>query len=96
MSLKNASKNYTMRNVKIYKKGEENKSPVATVSITYAPQEKAQKAVDVGTYTVTFEYINPDNNKVEKTGTLSNVEVKMGRTLESATTSISTGDATLK
>jgi len=96
IALKNASKSYTMRSIKIYKKGQEKKSPVATISNTFAPQEKAQKAVDVGTYTVTFEYINPDNNKIEKTGTLSNVEVKMGRTLEAATTSISTGDATLK
>ena len=85
-----------MRNIKIYKKGEEKKSPVATISNTYRPQELAQTAVDEGTYTVTFEYINPDNNKVMKTGTLSNVTVSMGRTLESATTSLSTGEAILK
>ena len=96
ISLKNASNNYTMRNIKIYKKGEEKKSPVATISNTYRPQELAQTAVDEGTYTVTFEYINPDNNKVMKTGTLSNVTVSMGRTLESATTSLSTGEAILK
>ena len=96
ISLKNASNSYTMRNIKIYKKGEEKKSPVATISNTYKPQEQAQTAVDEGTYTVTFEYINPDNNKVMKTGTLSNVTVKMGRTLESATTSLSTGEAILK
>ena len=96
ISLKNASNSFTMRNIKIYKKGEENKSPVATISNTYRPQELAQTAVDEGTYTVTFEYINPDNNKVMKTGTLSNVTVSMGRTIESATTSLSTGEAILK
>lgn len=96
ISLKNASNSFTMRNIKIYKKGKENKSPVATISNTYKPQEQAQTAVDEGTYTVTFEYINPDNNKVIKTGTLSNVTVSMGRTIESATTSLSTGEAILK
>lgn len=94
ISLKNAS-NYTMRSVKIYPTGEENKEPAYTISNTYKSQELAQKAVGEGTYTVTFELINPDNNQVLKKGTLKNVEVKMGKDKEDATTSISTGDATL-
>lgn len=94
ISLKNAS-NYTMRSVKIYASGEESKEPAATITNTYKSQELAQTAVVEGTYTVTFELINPDNNKVLKKGTLKNVEVKMGKNKEDATTSISTGDATL-
>ena len=94
ISLKNAS-NYTMRSVKIYPTGEEDKEPTATISNTYKSQELAQKAVGEGTYTVTFELIDPDNNKVLKKGTLKNVEVTMGKNKEDATTSISTGDATL-
>lgn len=94
ISLKNAS-NYTMRSVKIYPTGEENKEPAFTISNTYKSQELAQKAVGEGTYTVTFELINPDNNQVLKKGTLKGVEVKMGKDKEDATTSISTGDATL-
>ena len=95
ISLKNASRNYTMRNVRIYKKGEEDKDPVFKVSNTYAPKESAEAAVKVGTYTVTFEFIDPDNNKVVSKGTLSNVEVEMGKNKQEATSSLSTGDAVL-
>ena len=91
ISLKNASNSYTMRNVKIYATGEEDKEPAATSKDTYKPQEKAEAAVKAGTYTVTFELINPDDNTVVKKGTLKGVEVKMGRTKEAATTNISTG-----
>ncbi len=38
---------------------------------------------------------HPDNNQVLKKGTLKDVKVKMGKSKETATTSISTGDATL-
>ena len=95
ISLKNASKNYTMRNVRIYKKGEEDKDPAVKVSNTYAPKESAEAAVKVGTYTVTFEFIDPDNNKVVSKGKLSNVEVEMGKNKQEATSSLSTGDAEL-
>ena len=95
ISLKNASKNYTMRSVRIYKKGEEGKDPVFKVSNTYAPKESAEAAVKVGTYTVTFEFIDPDTNKVVSKGKLSNVEVEMGKNKNEATSSISTGDAEL-
>ena len=91
ISLKNASNSYAMRNVKIYATGEEDKEPAATSKDTYKPQEKAEAAVKAGTYTVTFELINPDDNTVVKKGTLKGVEVKMGRTKEAATTNISTG-----
>lgn len=46
-----------------------------------------------GTYTVTFEFINPDNNQVVNRGVLNDVKVKMGKTLDAATTSLSTGNA---
>ena len=91
ISLKNASNSYAMRNVKIYATGEEDKEPAATSKDTYKPQEKAEAAVKAGTYTVTFELINPDDNTVVKKGTLKDVKVKMGRTKEAATTNISTG-----
>lgn len=91
ISLKNASNSYTMRNVKIYATGEEDKEPAASITDTYQSQEKAEAAVKAGTYTVTFELINPDDNTVVKKGTLKDVKVKMGRTKEAATTNISTG-----
>ena len=95
ISLKNASKNYTMRNVRIYKKGEEDKDPAVKVSNTYAPKESAEAAVKVGTYTVTFEFIDPDTNKVISKGKLTDVEVEMGKNKNEATSSLSTGDAEL-
>jgi len=94
ISLKNAS-NHTMRNVKIYASGKENQAPVAEIPSTYASQELAKTAVLEGTYTVTFEFINPDNNQVVGKGILEDVKVKMGRTQDAATTNISTGDAKL-
>ena len=92
ISLKNAS-SYTMRNVKIYAKGKENQAPVTEIPDTYASQERATTAVLEGTYTVTFEFINPDNNQVVNRGVLNDVKVKMGKTLDAATTSLSTGNA---
>ena len=95
LSLKNAS-SHTMRNVKIYAAGKENKEPVAEITNTYAPQEQAKTAVLEGNYTVTFEFINPDNNQVVNKGVIKNVRVTMGTTQEAATTSISTGSADLQ
>ena len=92
ISLKNAS-SYTMRNVKIYASGKENKGPVAEIPDTYASKEIAKTAVLEGTYTVTFELINPDNNQVLHTGVVNNVKVKMGSTQDAATTVISTGNS---
>ena len=94
ISLKNAS-SYTMRSIKIYAKGKENQAPVAEIPSTYASQELAKTAVLEGTYTVTFEFINPDNNQVISKGVVNNVKVKMGTSLDAATTNISTGDAKL-
>ena len=92
LSLKNAS-SYTMRNVKIYASGKENQAPVAEISSTYASQQLAKTALLEGTYTVTFEFINPDDNQVIKKGRLENVKVRMGRTPDTATTNVSTGNA---
>ena len=74
---------------------DEDKDPAVKVSNTYAPKESAEAAVKVGTYTVTFEFIDPDNNKVVSKGKLSNVEVEMGKNKQEATSSLSTGDAEL-
>ena len=95
ISLKNAS-SYTMRNVKIYAKGKENQAPVTEIPDTYASQERATTAVLEDTYTVTFEFINPDNNQVVNRGVLNDVKVKMGKTLDAATTSLSTGNADME
>ena len=62
---------------------------------TYASQELAKTAVLEGTYTVTFEFINPDNNQVISKGVVNDVKVRMGKSQDAATTNISTGDAKL-
>jgi AraC-like DNA-binding protein len=43
-----------------------------------------------------FEFINPNNNQVISKGVLNDIKVKMGRTQDAATTSLSTGDAKLQ
>ncbi len=83
---------YTMRNVKILKNGK----LVKAVDGTYAKDKAATAALKEGTYSITFEYINPNTNKVIKRGTFNKVVVKMGRDKASATTKLSTGTATLK
>ena len=84
-----------MRNVRVYKKGEEDKESVAKIPNTFAPEKKAETIVKEGTYTVTFEFINPDNNKVISKGKLTDVEVTMGSNRRDGTSSFSTGDAEL-
>lgn len=93
ISLKNASNSYAMRNVKVYRTGSD--EPITTISNTFAPKEAAETAVKEGTYTITFEFINPDNNKVAAKGILRNVNVNIGKDRSEATSSISTGDADL-
>ena len=85
-----------MRNVKIYASGKENQAPVAEIPSTYASQELARTAVLEGNYTVTFEFINPNNNQVISNGVIRDVQVRMGTTQAAATTNISTGDAKLR
>lgn len=61
-------------------------------------KDESEAAVKVGTYstyTVTFEFIDPDTNKVISKGKLTDVGVEMGKNKNEATSSISTGDAEL-
>jgi hypothetical protein len=96
IALKNASYN-TVRNIKIFNNGDVNGKEVATISSTYEYNQIATANVPEGTYSLTFEYIDPNQgNKVVGNGTLHNIKVKPGATPKAATTEVSTGDADIK
>ncbi|MBQ2180130.1 MAG: hypothetical protein II450_06985 [Prevotella sp.] len=94
ISLTNAAKNYTVRNVKVFKKGETTEEPEYFAQGSYEYNEKAIMATNEGTYILTFEYVDPNNwNKVMARGTIYNIKVKQGKTQGSATTVVSTAEA---
>lgn len=84
-ALRNDSPDYFMRNVMVYKKGEEDKEPVAKFTqITYKQDESAERGLPLGTYTVKFELVNPNDGSVYGTGIINDVTVKMSKTKEDA------------
>ena len=94
ISLTNAAKNYTVRNVKVFKKGETTEEPEYFAQGSYEYNEKAIMATNEGTYILTFEYVDPNNwNKVMARGIINNIKVKQGKTQASATTVVSTAEA---
>lgn len=96
VSLTNAAKNYTVRQINIYENGKENGKPIVTVPSTYEYNEKAVQSLPEGTYSLTFEYIDPNQgNKVISHGKITGFTIKQGRTSADATTILSTGDAAI-
>lgn len=94
ISLTNAAKNYTVRNVKVFKQVETTEEPEYFAQGSYEYNEKAIMATNEGTYILTFEYVDPNNwNKVMARGTIYNIKVKQGKTQGSATTVVSTAEA---
>ena len=74
ISLTNAAKNYTVRNVKVFKKGETTEEPEYFAQGSYEYNEKAIMATNEGTYILTFEYVDPNNwNKVMARGIINNI-----------------------
>ena len=97
LTLRNDATHYTMRNVMVYKSGEEDKTPVASLNqFGYASKETAETVLPVGTYTVTFELVDPDFNTLKARGTLKNVEVTMSKSKEDATAKRSTSLAEIE
>ena len=92
IALKNAS-SYEMAHVKFYKSGEESKDPVATLTNSYSKDQVAKQGLTEGTYTVTYDFMDPNNNQVLSRWKVENVKVHQGRDEASATTSASTVDA---
>ena len=97
IAIKNASRDYTLRNIRIYKNNEVNGSPVGTIATSYEYNETGSATMKEGTYSLTFEYCNPDqNNKLISRGRIDNIVVRTGKTAAEATTSLSSADAAIQ
>lgn len=93
IALKNAAKDYTVRNIKVYADGQEQ----ATIPSTYEYNERGTVTMKEGTYSLTFEYCDPNQgNKVIGQGTITGIKVKAGKTPSEATTEVSTAEAVIK
>lgn len=92
VALKNAMSS-EMAHVKFFRSGEESKDPVATVNGSFAKNQVAKTALPEGTYTVTFDQMNPDTNQVLSRWTIKNLKVHQGRDEVSAKLDVSTVDA---
>ncbi|MBQ7567255.1 hypothetical protein IJT17_00440 [bacterium] len=93
VSVKNAA-NSAMSNLKFYRQSEAGLTYVDRLDMSYSANEVAEKVLPEGTYTVTFETIDP-NSENKKTGVwmFENVEVKQGKNKADATTALSSVNA---
>ena len=92
IALKNAS-SYEMAHVKFYKSGEESAEPVATLTNSFSKDQVAKQGLAEGTYTVIYDFMDPNTNQVLSRWKMQNVKVHQGRDEASATTSVSTVNA---
>lgn len=92
IALKNASTR-EMAHVRIYEAGKENGEPVATVAGSFSKDQIAKYALKEGTYTICYDLMNPNTNKVLSRWKITNIKVHQGKDEATATTSISTVDA---
>ena len=99
IALKNAASSYTIGNIKIYKQEEFAaqgvKAPVyATISSSYNVNEVAKKYLPEGTYTLTYQALDPNhNNKVLGNWKYENIKIVQGQNAAEATTEISSINA---
>lgn len=91
IALKNAT-SYEMAHVKMYKKSES--EPSLTVRGSFSKDQVAKGALPEGSYTVTYDLMNPNTNVVVSSWKIDNVTVHQGKDEESATVTYSTTDAT--
>lgn len=96
IALKNAASSYTIGNIKIYKQPEFTAQGVdapiyATISSSYNMNEVAKKSLPEGTYALTYQAIDPNqNNKIVGNWKYENIKVEQGQNETDATTEIST------
>ena len=82
-----------MAHVKFYKSGEESAEPVATLTNSFSKDQVAKQGLAEGTYTVIYDFMDPNTNQVLSRWKMQNVKVHQGRDEASATTSVSTVNA---
>ena len=101
VALKNAASSYSIGNIKIYKQSEFDEmgvnAPVyAKIPSSYNMNEVAKKSIPEGTYALTFQAINPNqNNMIVGNWKYENIEIEQGQNPADATTEISTINAVL-
>ena len=99
IALKNAASSYTIGNINIYKQEEFAaqgvKAPVyASISSSYNVNEVAKKYLPEGTYTLTYQALDPNhNNKVLGNWKYENIKIVQGQNAAEATTEISSINA---
>lgn len=99
VALKNAASAYTVGNITIYRQDEfaakGTKAPVVgTIPSSYNVNEVAKKYLAEGTYALTYQAIDPNqNNKVLGNWKYENIVIKQGANEQEATTEISTINA---
>ena len=87
----NQSNNEMIRNIKIYKDGDE-KNVYATIPNTYGPDETARIKLPVGKYVVKFEVINSETMATLGNYKYKDVVINSGKREDLASTRISTKD----
>ena len=98
LALRNAANN-TVANIKIYKQDDyaekgSNATVYATIPSSYNMNEIARKKLVEGTYTITFQTIDPNqNNKVLTNWKYEEISIHQGKNADEATTEISTVNA---
>lgn len=94
-SIKSEYTDAVMANLKYYKKGEEEKDPVATDNMSYRSGEYALMGLPDGcTYTIIYETKDPNTGEHMDSWKFENVEVHQGKTKDEATTALSSVNAT--
>ena len=90
ISLKNAS-TYEMANIKIYLSGHEGDDKyMVEIPSSFSKEQKAKQALKEGTYTIIFDLIDGTTMVKQDRRIIRNVKVTQGKTLDDATTPVST------
>lgn len=91
ISLKNASADYTVANIRIWKESDpKDAEPIGEIPSSYNQNEEAKAAIITGDFRVKFDFVDPNSGKTIETRVFKKVTVKAGRNETEATTAIST------
>lgn len=93
-SIKSEYTDAVMTNIRYYKKGDEEKDPVAVDELSYHQGDYALMGLPEGSYTIIYETKDPNTGVHMNSWKFENVEIKQGRDKEEATTALSSVNAT--
>lgn len=90
VALKNASGDYTVANIRIWKSDATSGDPLYTVSSSYNQNEVAKVALATDDYLIKFDFVDSTSGKTIETRKFEKVSTHAGRNEDEATTAIST------